>query len=148
MASTSTGLTNIFAPESTPAQMMFDYSMYVLGLTGLIFVIVSGLLVYAVIKCRVGPADADADHGPAQVYGSTQIELAWTVVPVLFLVTARVIHGVQDTPKPPNAFEVTAIGHQLCDRRRQGLRFCWQLPACCRVYPFLPGRHFVVAYAD
>ena len=53
----------------------------------------------------------------AQVYGSTQIELAWTIIPilivvVLFLATARVIHAVQDAPQPPGAIEVTAIGHQ------------------------------------
>jgi cytochrome c oxidase subunit 2 len=54
---------------------------------------------------------------PAQVYGSTQIELAWTVIPilivlVLFLATARVIHAIQDAPKPATAFDVTVIGHQ------------------------------------
>jgi cytochrome c oxidase subunit 2 len=52
------------------------------------------------------------------VYGSTQIELAWTVIPilivfVLFLATARVIHAIQDAPKPVAALEVTAIGHQF-----------------------------------
>jgi cytochrome c oxidase subunit 2 len=52
------------------------------------------------------------------VYGSNQIELAWTVIPilivvVLFLATARVIHSIQDAPKPENAVEVVAIGHQF-----------------------------------
>jgi len=52
------------------------------------------------------------------VYGSTQIELAWTIIPilivvVLFLATARVIHAIQDAPKPTEAVEVTAIGHQF-----------------------------------
>ena len=32
---------------------------------------------------------------------------------VLFLATARVIHAVQDAPKPPGALDVTAIGHQF-----------------------------------
>jgi cytochrome c oxidase subunit 2 len=52
------------------------------------------------------------------VYGSTQIELAWTIIPilivvVLFLATARVIHAIQDAPKPAEAVEITAIGHQF-----------------------------------
>jgi cytochrome c oxidase subunit 2 len=52
------------------------------------------------------------------VYGSTQIELAWTVIPilivvVLFIATAQTIHAVQDAPKPANALEVTVIGHQF-----------------------------------
>jgi cytochrome c oxidase subunit 2 len=52
------------------------------------------------------------------VYGSTQIELAWTIIPVLivvvlFLATARVLHAIQDAPMPASAAEVTVIGHQF-----------------------------------
>src|SRR6202167_2585798 len=108
--------TNIFAPASTPAKTIFGLSMFVLILTALIFVVVAGLLVYSAAKFR--GSDADADREPAQVYGSTQIELAWTVIPVLivfvlFLATARVIHAIQDAPKPAAALDVTVIGHQF-----------------------------------
>jgi cytochrome c oxidase subunit 2 len=90
--------------------------VFVLVITGIIFVVVFTLLVYSVTKFRGNAANADRE--PAQVYGSTQIELAWTIIPilivvVLFLATARVIHAVQDAPKPPGAVEVTAIGHQF-----------------------------------
>jgi cytochrome c oxidase subunit 2 len=113
----STGLSSIFAPETTPAQSIYDVSMFVLGITGLIFVVVGGLLVYALLKFRA-TRDDNADREPAQVYGSNQIELAWTVIPilivvVLFLATARVIHAVQDAAKPANALDVTVIGHQF-----------------------------------
>ena len=109
-------LTSIFAPETTPAKSIFDLSMFVLGITGIIFVVVATLLIYSIVKFR-GTA-ADAGREPAQVYGSTQIELAWTVIPilivvVLFIATAQVIHAVQDAPKPANALEVTVIGHQF-----------------------------------
>ena len=108
--------TNIFAPASTPAQSIAHLSIFVLVITGIIFVAVFTLLVYSIIKFR-GRA-VDAGREPAQVYGSTQIELAWTIIPilivvVLFLATARVIHAIQDAPQPPNAVEVTAIGHQF-----------------------------------
>jgi cytochrome c oxidase subunit 2 len=114
--SASTGLTNIFSPESTSAKSIFDLSMFVLAVTGIIFAVVFTLLVYSVVKFRGNPADAGRE--PAQVYGSTQIELAWTIIPilivvVLFLATARVIHAVQDAPKPATAVEVTVIGHQF-----------------------------------
>src|SRR5262249_11456236 len=94
-----TQLLNIFAPHPTPASAIVDVSMLVVAVTGVIFVVVASLLVYAVIKFRVTPANADRE--PAQVYGSTQIELAWTIVPVLivlvlFAATARVIHAIQD----------------------------------------------------
>jgi len=115
-SASSTGLTNIFAPETTPARSIFDLSMFVLAITGIIFLVVGSLLVYSIVKFR-GRA-ADDGREPAQVYGSTQIELAWTVIPilivvVLFIATAQVIHAVQDAPKPPSAVEVTVIGHQF-----------------------------------
>ena len=107
---------SIFAPASTPARAIVDLSMLVLSVTGVIFVIVAGLLIYAIVKYRATPANADRE--PAQVYGSTQIELAWTIVPVLvvivlFAATARVLHAIQDAPQPPGAVEVTVIGHQF-----------------------------------
>jgi cytochrome c oxidase subunit 2 len=111
-----TQLLNIFAPESTPADAIVELSMFVLSITAAIFVVVAGLLVYAIVKFRATPANASRE--PAQVYGSTRVELAWTIIPVLivlvlFAATARVIHGIQDAPQPPSAVEVTVIGHQF-----------------------------------
>jgi cytochrome c oxidase subunit 2 len=107
--------TNIFAPASTPAKSIADFSVFVLAITGIIFVVVFTLLVYCLVKFRGRKTDTGSE--PAQVYGSTQIELAWTVIPilivvVLFLATARAIHAIQDAPEPPGAVQVTAIGHQ------------------------------------
>jgi cytochrome c oxidase subunit 2 len=107
--------TSIFAPVSTPASTIFGLSMFVLAVTGAIFVVVFSLLVYASIKFRRKPEDHD--YEPAQVYGSTQVELAWTVIPVLivvvlFLASARVIASIQNAVAPPKAIAVTVIGHQ------------------------------------
>jgi cytochrome c oxidase subunit 2 len=107
---------SIFEPHSTPAESIRHLSYFVLAITGLIFLVVSTLLAYAVVKFRNRPRDDKRE--PAQVYGSTQIELAWTVIPilivvVLFLATARVIHAIQDARKPVTAVQVTAIGHQF-----------------------------------
>ena len=108
--------TNIFAPVSTPAQSIFDLSRLVLTITAAVFVVVFGLLAYAVIKFR--KTRLIDWREPAQVYGSTQVELAWTVIPilivvVLFLAAARVIGSIQDKVRPENAVEVTVIGHQF-----------------------------------
>ncbi len=110
------GITSIFAPASTPARLIFDLSLFVVGITGVIFVVVAALLAYAVVKFRAGAADASSE--PPQVYGSTQVELAWTVIPtlvvlVLVAATARVIHGIEDASQPASALEVTVIGHQF-----------------------------------
>jgi cytochrome c oxidase subunit 2 len=108
--------TNIFAPVSTPADMIFGLSVFVLAVTATIFVVVFSLLLYAVVRFRKR-ADDDGRE-PAQVYGSNQVELAWTVIPILivvalFMATARVIGAVQKAAQPPNAIEVVAIGHQF-----------------------------------
>ena len=107
---------SIFDPHSANAESLYHLSHFVLAITGAIFVVVFSLLAYVMVKFRNRTTDAGRE--PTQVYGSTQIELAWTVVPilivvVLFLATARVIHGIQDSPKPAKVFEVTAIGHQF-----------------------------------
>src|SRR6187402_2747750 len=104
------------APASTPAHQIFDLSIFVIAITGGIFVVVGGLL--AVALCRFRARARDPEGEPAQIYGSTQIELAWTVIPVLivvvlFLTTARIIFAIQDAPKPKSALDVTVIGHQF-----------------------------------
>jgi cytochrome c oxidase subunit II len=106
---------NIFKPESTPADSIFRLEELVLAITAVIFIVVFFLIVYAVVKYREPRSDDGSE--PPQVYGSNQVELAWTVIPglivlILFLATARVIQSIQDAPKPPSAIEVIAIGHQ------------------------------------
>jgi cytochrome c oxidase subunit II len=107
---------SILAPDSTPAHEIYGLSLFVLLITGTIFVVVAGLLTYAIIKFRA--REGDEQHEPAQVYGSVQVELAWTVIPVLivvvlFLTTARIIFAIQDAPKPHSALDVTVVGHQF-----------------------------------
>jgi len=108
--------TNIFAPVSTPAKSIFGLSLFVLAVTAAIFVVVFTLLAYSVVKFRKRVNDDGRE--PPQVYGSNQVEIAWTVIPVLivvalFMATARVIATVQKAASPPNAIEVIAIGHQF-----------------------------------
>ncbi|HET6205215.1 MAG TPA: cytochrome c oxidase subunit II [Terracidiphilus sp.] len=107
--------TSIFSSSSTPAREVQDLSYFVLAISAGIFLGVSGLLVYALIRYRARGGEATE---PPQVFGSTQIELAWTIIPVLiivtlFLGTARVLFSVQDARKPPTAVEVTVVGHQF-----------------------------------
>lgn len=104
------------APASGAARQIVDLSAFVVSITGGIFVVVGGLLTYVLFRFRARKSDPLAE--PAQIYGSMQIELAWTVIPllivvVLFLTTARIIFAIQDAPKPPGALDVTVIGHQF-----------------------------------
>src|SRR5258706_8480801 len=105
----------MFAPASTPAFALREVSFLVLAIATFIFVVVAGLTVYAIMRFRRRPGDDGRE--PPQVYGSLQIELAWTVVPilivvVLFLVTTRYIFAIEGRPPVPEALEVTIVGHQ------------------------------------
>jgi cytochrome c oxidase subunit II len=104
------------APASTAAHQIFDLSIFVVVITCGIFPVVGGLLAIALFRFRARKTDPASE--PSQIYGSTQIELAWTVIPllivvVLFLTTARIIFAIQDAPKPKIALDVTGIGHQF-----------------------------------
>ena len=115
LAYDASGVTNIFKPDGTPARAIFDYTMLVLAICAVIFIVVTGLLVYTVARFR--RRSGDDGHEPPQVYGSNQIELAWTVIPILIvfvlsLVTARTIAEVQNAVPPPKALQVTVVGHQ------------------------------------
>lgn len=107
---------SIFAPASTPANSIYNLSLFVLSITGAIFVTVAGLIAFVIFRYRQHGQDDTSE--PAQIYGSTQVELAWTVIPVLivvvlFLTTARMIFAIQDAPKPKAALDVTVVGHQF-----------------------------------
>jgi len=106
---------SIFAPASTPAFAIRELSFLVLAIVTLIFVVVAGLTVYAIIRFRRRPGDDGRE--PPQVYGSTQIELAWTLVPflivvVLFLTTTRYIFAIETRAPAVNALEITVVGNQ------------------------------------
>jgi cytochrome c oxidase subunit 2 len=107
--------TSIFAPQAAPARSIYGLSLLVLGICAVIFLIVASLLTYAIIRFR--HRRGFTVNEPAQIYGSNQIELSWTVIPilivvVLFLSSARIIFVNQSVTKPTTALDVTVIGHQ------------------------------------
>jgi heme/copper-type cytochrome/quinol oxidase subunit 2 len=75
--------------SSTPAKSIFGVSVFVMAIAAIIFVIVFSLLAYSVVKFRKRANDDDRE--PPQVYGSNQVELAWTVIPVLTVLAF--VHG-------------------------------------------------------
>src|SRR5262245_32866713 len=118
LAQTETADLCMFSPVSPPAASIRDVSILVLVITGVIFLIVEGVLGYCLFRFwRV----TKSGNEPPQVYGSKPIEMAWTAAPalivfVLVLVTARTMWDViKDPPKPEpedNALFVTVVGHQ------------------------------------
>ena len=108
-------IANIFKPASTPAESVYSLSVLVLAICLAIFVVVAGVLTYTIVRFRQRPSDLDRE--PPQVYGSNQIEIAWTVIPVLIVVvlamaTASVTVAVQNKRPGEGTLHVTIVGNQ------------------------------------
>ncbi len=110
--------TSMLAPAGTPASSILNLTMLVLGITGAIFLVVAGVLVYVLVRYRSRTPRGQPEQEPPQIYGSNQIEISWTVIPILivvmlFLATTRVIYTTEHERRPSNALDVTVIGHQF-----------------------------------
>jgi len=123
---------SVFNPASPSAESIRSLFIMVLAITGVIFLIFEGVLLYSIVRFRRGVPHTSSENGgegnssskpaePPQVYGSMPIEIAWTVAPfiicfLLFLILARTEYDVRVTPPEPrpgdHALFVTVIGHQ------------------------------------
>ena len=104
-----------FSPVAEPAGAILDFGLLITLICAGIFFTVSTALVYTLIRYRERPGDEG--HEPAQVYGSEQLELAWTITPVLIvivlsLITAGRIFVLQKDEPPPNSLSIRVVGHQ------------------------------------
>jgi cytochrome c oxidase subunit 2 len=110
-ADASTRNVSIFDPVSPPAESIRSLSVLVLAITGFIFIVVEGILVYSIVRFRRRAAPGATrgeppvtsgqqestssslvtrhsslvtpEKEPPQVYGSKPIEIAWTAAPAL-----------------------------------------------------------------
>lgn len=101
----------VFNPDSPQARAIVDLSIIAGIIFAIIFVIVAGLIVYALMRFRWSEGELD----PHQFAGSRTIELIWTAIPavivvMLFTLTARTM-SVSDPPPAP-APDLIVIGHQ------------------------------------
>jgi cytochrome c oxidase subunit 2 len=109
---------SIFDPASPPAEAIRSLFILVLVVTGGIFLVTQGVLLYSIVRFRNRPP---TDTEPPQVYGSMPIEIAWTAAPALIvfllaLILTRTEYEVRvDQDKPPPGSKplyVTVIGRQ------------------------------------
>jgi cytochrome c oxidase subunit 2 len=78
----------------------------------LVFVLVEGVLVYAIFRFRGKPGDPE----PHQTHGNTTVEIIWTVIPALILAaiavpTVRAIFQTNSLPDK-SALTIQVVGHQ------------------------------------
>jgi cytochrome c oxidase subunit 2 len=97
----------------------------ILIVTGVIFVLVEGALILFIVRYRRrrGPRTADG----AQVHGNTQLEVIWTVIPVL-IVAAIVGYVFSTLPTVTDVPEASAAN--TVDVRVEGHQYYWRF-----VYP-------------
>jgi cytochrome c oxidase subunit II len=101
----------VFNPASPEGKAISDLFLAVLVICGVILAIVTGLVVYSLVRSRVRPGAGE----PRQIFGNRRLEILWTVVPFLVLVwifalTVRAMR-ISDPSgvEPP---DLTVIGHQ------------------------------------
>lgn len=79
-----------------------------------VFVLVEGALVLSVIRHR--RRRNESRPAPKQIHGNTRLEIVWTVIPALLLITLAVptIDGIFDIRSEPKGdrIDITVTGHQ------------------------------------
>jgi cytochrome c oxidase subunit 2 len=113
----------IAPPAETPqAGRIKDLYWFVLGITGVIFLIVEISLIVFIVRYRNRDRPR-ADEGP-QIRGHNRLELIWTVIPVLILVAIMgfvfyKLPGIKDVP------DANAAGGKLTVQV-EGRQFYWR----------------------
>jgi cytochrome c oxidase subunit 2 len=102
---------NMFNPSSFETARIDALFKFILVIAGIIFVLVEGMLFFAVWRFRNRPAEA-----AVQVHGNTKLEIAWTAAPAVILAvllgfTFQTMGEVRAVTAE-NVLHVQAIGHQ------------------------------------
>jgi cytochrome c oxidase subunit 2 len=101
----------VFEPDSPQAWAIYNLGVISSIILAIIFVIVAGIIVYALMCFRWREGEAD----PKQVAGNRTIEMVWTAIPglivvALFAMTAHAM-SLSDPPPAPTP-DLVIVGHQ------------------------------------
>jgi cytochrome c oxidase subunit II len=95
-------------PASDGAGEIASLFYLVLAIAVVVFVLVEGLLIYAVFRYRRRDGE---DEEPEQIHGNAKLEILWTVIPaiimvVLFVLTLRTLQAQQNVPEDAVVIDV------------------------------------------
>ena len=101
----------VLNPDSPQARSIFDLGIVAGIILAIIFVIVAGIIVFALMRFRWREGEPD----PHQLAGNRTVEIVWTAIPclivvVLFGLTARTM-SLSDPPPAPEP-DLVVTGHQ------------------------------------
>jgi cytochrome c oxidase subunit 2 len=108
----SAGPGDTYDPYGDNARRIYELLIPIWWMALGVFVIVEGLLIYAIWRFRRRPGSTAM---PAQVHGNTQVEILWTIAPaIIVLVIAVLTFRTQaaNAVMPEDALRIKAIGHQ------------------------------------
>ncbi|HVA88862.1 MAG TPA: cytochrome c oxidase subunit II [Chloroflexota bacterium] len=102
----------LFNPVSPQELGISNLFIVTLIIAAIIFALVCGLLLYAVVRFRARPGQPE----PYQQFGIPRLEIAWTTIPavlliVLFVFTVRVMNASQPS-SAQGGDDIVVIGHQ------------------------------------
>src|ERR1700736_1401543 len=103
---------NALDPQSPLARAIYDLGIASTIIFVLIFVIVTGAIVYAIFRFRGREGEAD----PRQFAGSKRVEIIWTAIPFLIVVFlfALTLRGMNRADPPPAPSpDLVVTGHQF-----------------------------------
>jgi cytochrome c oxidase subunit II len=103
---------NALDPQSPLARAIYDLGIVSTIILGLIFVIVTSGIVYAILRFRARAGDPD----PKQIAGNKKVELTWTIIPflIVLLLFALTIEAMnRSDPLPAPSPDLVVTGHQF-----------------------------------
>src|SRR5436853_2909059 len=103
---------NALDPQSPLARAIYDLGIVSGVVFALIFVIVTGAIIYAVFRFRARAGETD----PKQIPGNKKVEIAWTVIPfliVVFLLVMTLQAMNRADPPPAPSPDLVVTGHQF-----------------------------------
>src|SRR5438309_10031105 len=99
-------------PQSPQARAIYDLAIHSTVIFALIFVIVTGAIIYAIFRFRARPGEPD----PKQIPGNRKVEIAWTIIPFLIVIflLAITLSAMNRADLPPAPLpDLVVTGHQF-----------------------------------
>jgi len=96
------------------AQKQLDLFNVILWVMVAVFILVEGVLVYAIVRYRRRPGDAK----PPQIHGKTSLEIVLTIIPTILVLALGIwsvftLFEIDEPPTDgPTPLQVTVTGHQ------------------------------------
>ncbi len=97
-------------PVAEKQALLFDVVLWAMVV---VFILVEGILVYAIIRFRRRPGQGL----PNQTHGNTPLEILWTVIPTIMMLVLGIwsVFALFELDQPPigaDTLEVKVVGHQ------------------------------------